>query len=103
MVRVGGLTHKYYKETKGLKTSGGQRVKAGTVLTRQGHRWKPGINVMGVNHLTAAIEGEVYFTKKKNRYRKVTTLINIRSVEDKKPAKKKAAKKTAKKTEEAKF
>ena len=51
---------------------------------------------------SAAIEGEVYFTRKKNRFRKVQTLINIRPVEDKKPAAKKAAKKTTKKTEEAK-
>jgi len=78
MVRVGGLTSKYYKETRGMKVSGGQAVKSGTVLTREGYRWKPGINVIGTVKLTAACEGEVYFTKKKNRYRKVTTYINIR-------------------------
>ena len=87
MVRVGGLTHKFYRETKGLKTSGGQRVKAGTMLTREGHRWKPGKNVVGQNHLTAAIDGEVYFTKTKNRFRKVVTVINIRPVEETKAKK----------------
>ena len=98
MARVGGLTHKFYRETKGLKISGGQVVKAGTVLTREGHRWKPGKNVNGANHLTAAIDGEVYFTKTKNRFRKVATWINIRSVKAKKSATKSAAKKTVKKT-----
>ncbi|MCA9398272.1 MAG: 50S ribosomal protein L27 [Candidatus Omnitrophica bacterium] len=78
MVRVGGLTHKYYKETKGIKVSGGQNVKSGTVLTREGHRWKPGINVNGDMHLTAACDGEIYFTRKKNSYKKVVTYINIR-------------------------
>ena len=102
MVRVGGLTHKYYKETKGLKTSGGQRVKAGTVLTREGHRWKPGANVTGTSSLTAAIDGEVYFTRKKNRYRRVQTLINIRPVEAAKPKRQATKKAAAKKTEEAK-
>lgn len=83
MVRVGGLTSKYYKETKGIKVSGGQIVKAGTVLTRSGHRWQPGANVIGKMHLTAACEGEVYFTKKKNGYRRAITLINVRPIEKK--------------------
>ena len=78
MVRVGGLTHKYYKETRGIKVSGGQIVKAGTVLTREGHKWKPGINVIGDMHLTAKCDGEIYFTRKKNTYRKVVTIINVR-------------------------
>jgi len=84
MVRVGGLTKKYYKETKGVKVSGGQTVKCGTMLTRDGDRWKPGINVTGRMHLTAACDGEVYFTKKKGNYRRVVTYINIRSAEEKK-------------------
>lgn len=87
MVRVGGLTHKYYKETRGVKVSGGQRVTAGTVLTREGHRWKPGLNVLGKMHLTAKCDGEVYFTRKKNSFKKVVTVINIRPTEDKKEAK----------------
>ncbi len=81
MVRVGGLTKKYYKETKGVKVSGGQTVKCGTMLTRKGDRWKPGINVTGRMHLSAACDGEVYFTKKKGNYRRVVTYINIRPVE----------------------
>ena len=80
MVRVGGLTKKYYKETKGVKVSGGQTVKCGTMLTRKGDRWKPGINVTGRMHLTAVCDGEVYFTKKKGNYRRVVTYINIRQV-----------------------
>lgn len=83
MSRIGGLTHKFYVETKGLKTSGGQRVKAGTILTREGHRWKPGLNVSGTMHLTAKCDGEVYFTRKKSTYNKVMTLINIRPLADK--------------------
>lgn len=91
MVRVGGTTSKYYKETKGVKVSGGQKVKSGTMLTREGHQWKPGENVIGTAHLTAACEGEVYFTRRKSRYKKMQTVINIRSIEEKK-TKPKAAK-----------
>ncbi len=79
MVRVGGLTKRYYKETRGIKVSGGSKVKAGTMLTREGHKWKPGINVQGTMHLIAACDGEVYFTKKKNNYNRQVTLINIKS------------------------
>ena len=78
MVRVGGLTKKFYAETKGVKVTGGQKVKTGTMLTRQGHKWKPGLNVSGRNHLTALCDGEVYFTKEKNNYRKMVTVINVR-------------------------
>jgi len=81
MVRVGGLTKKYYKETRGVKVSGGQTVKCGTMLTRKGDRWKPGANVTGRMHLTAACDGEVYFTKKKGNYRRVVTYIHIRPVD----------------------
>ena len=91
MVRVGGLTSKYYKETRGVKVSGGQFVKAGTVLTREGHRWKPGLNVNGKMHLTAGCDGEVFFRKKKGSYKKAVTFINIRPG-DSKPVKKKTAK-----------
>lgn len=61
-----------------MKVSGGQSVKAGTILTRQGHKWKPGENVNGLNHLTAGCDGEVFFTKTKNRFRKVVTYIHIK-------------------------
>ena len=76
--RVGGITSKYYWETRGVKVSGGQKVKAGTVLTRNGDQWKAGLNVNGRSSLTAAVDGEVYFTRKKNSYKKVITLINIK-------------------------
>ncbi len=78
MVRVGGLTKKYYKETNGVKVSGGQVVKCGAMLTREGDRWKPGLNVTGRMHLTATCDGEVYFTKKKGNYRRVVTYVNVR-------------------------
>ncbi len=78
--RVGGLSHIMYAETCGVKVSGGQRVKAGTVLTRQGDRWKPGVNVIGRMHLTAACAGVVYFTKKRIRKTgKVDTFLNVRA------------------------
>lgn len=79
MVRVGGLTKKYYKETRGVKVCGGQRVKCGTMLTRNGNKWKPGLNVTGRMHLSAACDGEVYFTKKKGNYRKAVTYINVKA------------------------
>ena len=79
--RVGGISSKFYRETRGMKVSGGQKVKAGTVLTREGQRWRPGTNVDGYTHLTAGVEGEIYFTRKKNRYRKMVTYINVRPVE----------------------
>ena len=78
MTKIGGTTSRFYKETRGMKVSGGQQVKSGTILTRQGHRWQPGLNVVGRTSLTARCDGEVYFTRKKNRYSKVTTYINIR-------------------------
>lgn len=81
MTKVGGTSSKFYKETRGLKVTGGQSVKAGSVLTRQGHKWNPGINVAGQMHLTAVCEGEVYFTRKKNRYNKIVTCVNVRPVE----------------------
>ncbi len=78
MTKVGGLTAKFYRETKGLKVSGGQTVKAGTVVTREGHKWQPGLNISGKMHLVATCDGEVYFTKKKNKYNKIVTVVNIR-------------------------
>jgi len=78
--RVGGITSKYYCETAGVKVSGGQKVKSGTILTRQGDRWKAGLNVIGRSSLTAGVDGEVYFTRRKNGSNKVITLVNIRPV-----------------------
>ena len=83
MTKVGGITSRYYKETRGIKVSGGQFVKAGTILTREGHRWKPGHHVLGRMHLTAACDGEVYFTKKKGSYSRVVTFVHIKPVEKK--------------------
>ena len=78
--RVGGISSKFYVETAGIKVSGGQRVKSGTILTREGNRWQAGINVNGRSSLTAAVEGEVYFTRKKNSSKKVITYVNIKPV-----------------------
>jgi ribosomal protein L27 len=83
MARVGGLTSKFYRETKGMKVSGGQFVKSGTMLTREGSKWKPGLNVTGDMHLTALCEGQVYFSRKKGKYRKEVTFINIKPGERK--------------------
>ena len=80
MTRLGGITKRYYKETRGMKVSGGQTVKAGTLLTRQGHRWQAGINVIGKTHLTAACDGEVYFRRKTGKYKTSITYINIKPV-----------------------
>lgn len=77
-MRKGGLTKKFYKETRGVKVSGGQQVKGGTVLTRQGDKWKQGLNVSGRMHLTAVCDGEIYFTKKKGNYKRVVTYINVK-------------------------
>ena len=99
MSKVGGLSHKFYRETRGVKVSGGQKVKSGTVLTREGDRWKPGTNVLGRTHLTAACEGEVYFTRKKGTYGKAVTYIHVRPLTEKKTSSKtsKSAKKSTKK------
>ena len=78
--RVGGISSKYYWETTGIKVSGGQKVKAGTVLTRKGDQWKPGLNVIGRSSLTAAVNGEVYFTRRKSSYNKIITLVNVKPV-----------------------
>lgn len=90
MTKVGGTTKRYYKETRGIKVTGGQKVKAGTILTRMGHRWKPGLNIIGLTHLTAACDGTVYFTKKRGSYKRAVVFIHI------KPELKKETKKTTK-------
>lgn len=83
MSRLGKTTKKYYKETRGLKVSGGQFVKAGTVLTRQGDKWHPGVNVIGRTHLTASCDGQVYFKKKMGSYKKALTVVNVKPAEAK--------------------
>ena len=87
MSKVGGLTSKFYRETRGVKVSGGQFVRAGTVLTRQGDRWKPGLNVTGQMHLNAICDGTVYFSRKRNKYNKAVTYVNVRPVSATEPEK----------------
>lgn len=82
MARRGGLSKINYKETAGIKVAGGQSVKAGAVLTRQGDRWKPGINVIGRTLLNAACDGEVYFTHKTGKYTTPLTIVNVRPITD---------------------
>lgn len=79
MAQRGGLSHINYKRTKGLKVSGGQFVSQGALLTRQGDKWKPGLNISGQGTLLAKTSGTVYFTKKRGTYHKnkITTFINI--------------------------
>ena len=88
MSKVGGLSKINYKETRGVKVAGGMKIKSGAMLTRQGDKWKPGLNVVGRMHLTAICDGEVYFTKKRGKYKKAVTFVNI------KPMKTAAKKKT---------
>jgi ribosomal protein L27 len=76
--RVGGKSSKFYREKKGIKVVGGEAVKKGTILTREGHRWQPGLNVFGDMHVMAGCDGEVYFTRKRKIGGKVITYINIR-------------------------
>ncbi|MEW6008529.1 MAG: 50S ribosomal protein L27 [Candidatus Omnitrophota bacterium] len=89
MARRGGLSHIHYREKRGLKVSAGEHVKAGSILTRQADKWKPGINVRGQGTLYALIDGEVYFTHRKSRYKtkKSETVINIKKEESKKTVK----------------
>ena len=76
--RVGGITSKFYVETRGVKVSGGQAVTAGTILTRQGNKWQAGLNTAGRSSVTATLSGTVYFTKKKNKSKKVVTYVNVK-------------------------
>ncbi len=80
--RVGRSKSKFYKETRGIKVSGGQIVPSGKLLTREGDRWRAGINVTGKSSLSALCAGEIYFTRKKSRFNKVITLVNIRPVKE---------------------
>lgn len=83
MAQRGGLSHIHYRETRGLKVAAGQFVTCGSILTRQGDKWKKGLNVAGEGTLFARVDGTVYFTKKRSAYRKssVHTLINIKPEE----------------------
>ena len=60
----------------GIKTSGGQMVKAGSIIVRQrGTRYFPGLNVGRGNDdtLYAKVSGKVEFARKKER--KVVNII----------------------------
>ena len=85
MIGVGGISHEHYRETKGLKVTGGQIVKKGTILTREGNKWKAGLNVSGKGSLLAICDGTVYFTQKRGTYKtnRKYTLINIKPFEKK--------------------
>ena len=47
----------------------------------EGHKWKAGSNIIGLNHLTAACDGEIYFAKKRGKYKKTVTFVHVRPVE----------------------
>lgn len=85
MIGVGGITHKHYPETKGLKVAGGQVVKKGAILTREGNKWKAGLNVSGKGSLSALCDGTVYFTRKRGTYKtdKKYTVVNVKSLSKK--------------------
>ena len=61
MIGVGGVSHKHYLETKGLKVCAGQVVKQGTIITRQGDKWKAGLNVSGKGSLQASLRRDGVF------------------------------------------
>jgi len=85
-IGVGKTQHsKHYPDTKGLKVAGNQFVKAGTILTRQGNKWKAGINVgNGKGTLYALVDGKVYFRYRRGKYNKRQTFINIEEIRKKK-------------------
>ena len=68
---------KQYIDTKGIKVGAGQLVRTGTILTRQGNKWKAGINVGDSGTLYALCEGKVYFTRRKESQNRRQTRINI--------------------------
>ena len=87
MAQRGGMSKINYRETKGLKVASGQHVKKSTMLTREGDKWRAGVNVCGKGgSLNATCDGEVYFSKKKGAYRrkKVYTFINVKPAQKKK-------------------
>ena len=76
----GHLRSKHYLDTKGIKVGAGQLVKIGTILTRQGNKWKAGINVGDSGTLYALCGGRVYFTRRKGNQNRKRTYINIMPV-----------------------
>jgi ribosomal protein L27 len=95
MARKGGWSHINYKEKRGLKVSSGQSVKKGSILTRQGDKWKAGLNIGGRGTLYALADGTVYFTRRRATYKTCTTstVLNIKKSEQKSPASKSSSNK----------
>jgi ribosomal protein L27 len=65
------------KKDKMIKTSGGQLVRTGQILSRSMNIYKAGRNVKGIATLHALCDGKVYFTKKKTPHGRPRTFINI--------------------------
>lgn len=88
MARRGGLSHINYKETRGIKVTEGQLVKKGATLTREGDKWKTGINTAGKSTVYALCDGTVYFKKRKGTYhkKKTFTTVNVKKIEKTKKA-----------------
>lgn len=76
----GHLKSKHYVDTKGIKVGAGQLVKAGTILTREGNKWKAGNNVGDSGTLYALCEGKVYFSQRKSGQNRKKTYIHIMPV-----------------------
>jgi len=68
---------KHYPDVMGIKVGAGKIVNTGTLLTRQGDKWRPGKNVGGTDNLFALCKGKVTFTKTKNNRGKLSSYINI--------------------------
>lgn len=75
---------KQYIDTKGIKVGAGELVMTGTILTRQGNKWKAGNNVGDSGTLYALCEGRVYFTRRKSGMNRERTYINIMPVKSSK-------------------
>jgi ribosomal protein L27 len=73
----GHIKSKQYVDTKGLKVGAGELVKTGTILTRQGNKWKAGNNVGDSGTLYALCNGKVYFTKRRGSLHRTQTYINV--------------------------
>ena len=67
----------HYPDVKGIKVGDGQTVRTGTLLTREGDKWRPGKNVGGLGNLFAKCDGVIKFTKKRGNKGSVQTYINI--------------------------
>ncbi len=66
------------KKDRAVKVSGGEAVKKGQILIRGLSFYKAGTNVKGINTMHAVCDGKAAFTKKKTRFGKLRTFINVR-------------------------